>query len=138
MISTQYREQQINSRIIKFRISFYGFHHMGTNVPPGQNIFVFFYTHRTQTSTIFIKKSIKMHSVACQLLKKLFSGLNYTPKEIFGLRFTNNNEISRFLEEYLSSYKRRLQGFFSTLSTTFTYYQVVQGLPNNFFFWKML
>ena len=28
------------------------------------------YAHTTQTSTIFVKKSIKLHSVACQLPKK--------------------------------------------------------------------
>ena len=29
-----------------------------------------FYTHRTRTSTVFVKKRIKLRSVACQLLKK--------------------------------------------------------------------
>ena len=29
-----------------------------------------FYTHSTQTSTMFVKKSIQMHSIAFQLLKK--------------------------------------------------------------------
>ena len=28
------------------------------------------YTHRTRTSTMFVKKSVTMYSVACQLLKK--------------------------------------------------------------------
>ena len=29
-----------------------------------------FYTHRTRTSTMFVKKSVKMHSVACWLVVK--------------------------------------------------------------------
>ena len=42
----------------------------GAPIPPGDRTSSAFYTHRTQTSTMFVKKSIKTHSVACQLSVK--------------------------------------------------------------------
>ena len=57
-----------------------------------------FYTHRTRTSTMFVKKSLKMHSVACHLLTKMVHILIIHPKKYFGrifwyaMKFINNNE----------------------------------------------
>ena len=75
------------------------------------NVFVF-YTQRTWTSTMFVKKIVKLHSVACHLLRKkvhsyrFISGFNDTPKKYysriysFPMSFTNNNEKwSPLLEE---------------------------------------
>ena len=53
-----------------------------------------FYTHRARTSTILVKKSIKMHSIACQFWKKkihvvlFFRFELYTQKNII-VGFTN-------------------------------------------------
>ena len=39
-------------------------------IAPGSRTSSAFYTHRTRTSTIVVKKNVKMHSVACQLSVK--------------------------------------------------------------------
>ena len=36
-------------------------------VTPGDQTSSDFYTHRTRTSTTFVKRSVKLHSVVCQL-----------------------------------------------------------------------
>ena len=89
--------------------------HMSAPIAPACRTSLAFYTHRTRASRLFIKKSVKLHSVACQLLKKkvhvvLFEVSKIHPKkyysriQYFPMRYTNNNEKwSPFLEEYLSS-----------------------------------
>ena len=50
-----------------------------------------FYTHRTRTLTMFVKKNVKMHSVACQYSVRQvliasfwnFFYINYTAREKF-------------------------------------------------------
>ena len=75
-----------------------------------------FYTHRARTSTMLVKKSVKMHSVACQLSVKqildasfwyfffcisiMHPKKNYSKIHYILMRFTNNNEQwSPFLKE---------------------------------------
>ena len=67
------------------------------------------------TSIKFVKKSVKLHSVACQLLKKkvyvallqvsmIHPKIYYSRIHYFPMRFTNNNKkLSPFLEKYLST-----------------------------------
>ena len=50
-------------------------------IAPSGRTFSTFYTHRTRTSTMFVKKSIKMHSEEEEGSCRCFSDFNYTPKE---------------------------------------------------------
>ena len=64
---------------------------VGTNVPHGYKSSSAFYTHKKRTSTMLVKKIVKMHSVACEhsvkqvysLLFTFFFYISYTPKEKF-------------------------------------------------------
>ena len=54
---------------------------------PGGRTSSVFYTHRTWTSTIFVKKSVKMHSLACPFNEggscRFLPFFNYTLKKLF-------------------------------------------------------
>ena len=80
------------------------------------------YTYKTRTSTKFVKKSVKMYSVACQKVHVAFFRIQLYTQRNITIGFTNMNEKwFRFLAEYFPSYIRCLQGFSAVQFFVHTY-----------------
>ena len=62
-----YQNWKQSSRIFYF---FFAYQLTSPPITSGGRTSSAFYTHRTRTSTMSVKKSVKMHSVACQLSVK--------------------------------------------------------------------
>ena len=66
-----------------------------------------FYTHRVRSSTMFVKNSVKMHSVASKLLKKKVNVAFFQTSIIHSKKYNNriheyqSKKWFRFLVEYL-------------------------------------
>ena len=122
-------------------------------IAPGGRISSIFYTHRTRTSTMFVKKSVKLHSVACQLLKNYvhvaFQVLMIHPNNItVGFSIFQWDSLIQwemifiFWKNICQVKNTQYLGYifvhlyiFSIFFTTYTYYlSALENFTNNFLF----